>query len=72
MAKIVAAATVSHSPLINILPEDADPDKIERYKTAALDLGRKIKAIDPDLLNVFGQDHQRSFYGLYAGVLYSP
>lgn len=62
MAKIVAAATISHSPLMNIVPEDADPDKIERYRTTALDLGKKIKAIDPDLIIVFGQDHQRSFF----------
>lgn len=62
MAKIVGAATISHSPLINIVPVDADPEKIARYRIAALDLGKKIKATNPHLVIVFGQDHQRSFF----------
>ena len=62
MAKIVGAATISHSPLMNIVPDVADPDKIARYRAAALELGSKIKAEDPDLVIIFGQDHQRSFF----------
>lgn len=61
MAEIVAAAAVSHAPLITGKPEIARPEQRERFHAGYRELGRRLLAARPDLLVMFVNDHLQNF-----------
>jgi 2,3-dihydroxyphenylpropionate 1,2-dioxygenase len=70
MAQIVAAGALAHSPLINKPPPDKDAPQIAAYRGYAADLGRRIMAVRPDVVLIFGQDHFRTlFYDMMPAFL---
>src|SRR5919201_3613824 len=61
MADIVAAALVSHAPLITGKPEIARPEQRERFHAGYHELRRRLAAARPDLLVMFVNDHVQNF-----------
>ena len=61
MADIVAAALVSHAPLITGRPDVAKPEQRERLHAGFAELRRRIEAARPDVLVVFANDHIQNF-----------
>lgn len=64
MAEIVLGGALSHSPLINMKPEQ-DRELIGRFEDGVAELSRRVREVEPDVVLVFGPDHFRSlFYDL--------
>lgn len=66
MGEIVAAACVSHAPLITGKPEIARPEQRERLHAALHEVGRRLAAARPDRLVMFVNDHLQNF--TYGGM----
>jgi 2,3-dihydroxyphenylpropionate 1,2-dioxygenase len=64
VATVVSCGAISHSPMMNY-PIDRDHDRVDRFRTAAGEMSRRIREAKPDALVVFGPDHFRTlFYDL--------
>ncbi len=61
MAEIVAAALVSHAPLITGRPEVSRPEQRDRFYAGCHELGRRLRAARPDLIVMFVNDHLQNF-----------
>jgi hypothetical protein len=61
MAEIVAAAAVSHAPLITGRPEVSRPEQRERLYAGFRELGRRFADARPDLIVMFVNDHIQNF-----------
>ena len=61
MAEIVAAALVSHAPLITGKPEVSRPEQRDRFYAGYAELRRRLAAARPDLLVMFVNDHVQNF-----------
>src|SRR5262245_40236538 len=61
MAEIVAAALMSHAPLITGKPELARPGHGERLYAGFREVGRRLTAARPDVLVMFVNDHLQNF-----------
>ena len=61
MAEIVAAALVSHAPLITGRPDVATPAQRDRLDAGFDELRRRFAAARPDLLVMFVNDHLQNF-----------
>ena len=61
MAQIVAAALVSHAPLITGRPDVSRPERRDRFYTGCGELGRRLADARPDLLVMFVNDHLQNF-----------
>jgi aromatic ring-opening dioxygenase catalytic subunit (LigB family) len=61
MAEIVAAALMSHAPLITGKPDIARPEQRERLHAGFHEIGRRLAAARPDVLVMFVNDHLQNF-----------
>ena len=61
MAEIVAAALVSHAPLITGRPDVSEPARRERFYAGYRELGRRLHAARPDVIVMFVNDHLQNF-----------
>lgn len=61
MAEIVAAALVSHAPLITGKPEVSRPEHRDRLYAGFHELHRRLAAARPDVIVMFVNDHLQNF-----------
>jgi hypothetical protein len=61
MAEIVAAALVSHAPLITGRPDIGRPEQRERLYAGFHECARRLAAARPDLIVLFVNDHIQNF-----------
>jgi hypothetical protein len=61
MAEIVAAALMSHAPMITGKPEIARPEQRERLYAGFREVARRLAATRPDLVVMFVNDHLQNF-----------
>ena len=61
MAQIVAAALVSHGPLVTGRPEVSKPEQRERVYAGFDELRRRLADARPDLIVAFVNDHLQNF-----------
>jgi aromatic ring-opening dioxygenase catalytic subunit (LigB family) len=61
MAQIVAAALVSHGPLVTGRPEVSKPEQRERVYAGFEELRRRLADARPDLIVAFVNDHLQNF-----------
>lgn len=54
---VVFAAAMSHAPHISAFPELAEPSQREAIYSAMSELGRQLRAADPDVLVLVSSDH---------------
>ena len=60
-AGIVGAAVVPHAPQFLTLPETEDKAQVARVNAAMRDLGKRFRALDPDLVIVISNAHCDDF-----------
>jgi hypothetical protein len=61
MAEIVAAALLSHAPLITGKPEIAKPEMRDRFYAGYREIHRRLTAARPNLIMMFVNDHLQNF-----------
>src|SRR5438105_15727939 len=62
MASLVGVFAASHGPLIIREWERVPPDQRQRMSAAYRELGRRVKAANPDVLVVVSPDHWSNFF----------
>jgi len=59
---ILGGAFLPHAPQFFTLPETEDMATVERVRSLAADIGDKLRALDPDVWIVIGNDHTNQFF----------
>lgn len=62
MTTIVGGAMLPHAPQFFIRPDTEDVKTIEHVRAVAADIGRKLRALAPDLWIIFSNDHAEQFF----------
>ena len=62
MSRVIGGAMVPHAPQFFMMPETEDRNTVERVKTAAAEIGTRLRALRPDLWIIFGNDHVEQFF----------
>ena len=62
MSSVIGGAMLPHAPQFFTMPETEDRDTVERVKTAAAEIGTRLKALRPDLWIIFANDHAEQFF----------
>jgi 2,3-dihydroxyphenylpropionate 1,2-dioxygenase len=59
---IVGGAMLPHAPQFFTMPETEDKKTVARVKKVAAKIGKKLKALEPDLWIIFSNDHAEQFF----------
>jgi 2,3-dihydroxyphenylpropionate 1,2-dioxygenase len=62
MTTILGGAMLPHAPQFFTRPNTEDAKTIEHVKAVAADIGRKLRALKPDLWIIFSNDHAEQFF----------
>ena len=62
MSRVIGGAMLPHAPQFFTMPETEDRDTVERVKTAAAEIGTRLRALRPDLWVIFANDHVEQFF----------
>jgi 2,3-dihydroxyphenylpropionate 1,2-dioxygenase len=62
MSRLIGGAMLPHAPQFFTMPETEDRDTVERVKTAAAEIGARLRALRPDLWVIFANDHVEQFF----------
>ena len=62
MSSVIGGAMLPHTPQFFTMPETEDRDTVERVKTAAAEIGTRLRALRPDLWIIFANDHVEEFF----------
>ena len=66
MSSLIGGAMLPHAPQFFTMPETEDRDMVERVKTAAAEIGTRLRALRPDLWTIFANDHVEEFFHIAA------
>jgi hypothetical protein len=59
---VIGGAMLPHAPQFFTLPDTEDKKTVEQVRTVAADIGKKLKALKPDLWIIFSNDHAEQFF----------
>src|SRR5882724_8208936 len=59
---VIGGAMLPHAPQFFTLPDTEDKKNVEEVREVAADIGRKLRALDPDLWIIFSNDHAEQFF----------
>jgi 2,3-dihydroxyphenylpropionate 1,2-dioxygenase len=59
---VIGGAMLPHAPQFFTMPETEDRKTVERVRSLAADIGEKLRALKPDLLILFANDHAEQFF----------
>jgi 2,3-dihydroxyphenylpropionate 1,2-dioxygenase len=62
MSSVIGGAMLPHAPQFFTMPETEDRNTVERVKTAAAEIGTRLRALRPDLWIIFANDHVEQFF----------
>jgi 2,3-dihydroxyphenylpropionate 1,2-dioxygenase len=62
MSSVIGGAMLPHAPQFFTMPETEDHNTVERVKTAAAEIGTRLRALRPDLWIIFANDHVEQFF----------
>jgi 2,3-dihydroxyphenylpropionate 1,2-dioxygenase len=62
MSSVIGGAMLPHAPQFFTMPETEDRGTVERVKTAAAEIGTRLKELNPDLWIIFANDHAEQFF----------
>lgn len=57
MSRVIGGAMLPHAPQFFTMPETEDRDTVDRVRTAAAEIGIRLRALRPDLWIIFANDH---------------
>jgi hypothetical protein len=61
-SSVIGGAMLPHAPQFFTMPETEDRNTVERVKTAAAEIGTRLRALHPDLWIIFANDHVEQFF----------
>jgi 2,3-dihydroxyphenylpropionate 1,2-dioxygenase len=62
MSTVVGGAMLPHAPQFFTMPETEDKTLVAHVREVAADIGRKLRALNPDLWIIFSNDHAEQFF----------
>lgn len=63
---VVGGAMLPHAPQFFTMPPTEDRDNVERVRSLAAEIGRKLRELKPDLWIIFANDHAEQFFHAVA------
>src|SRR5271169_122684 len=61
-SSVIGGAMLPHAPQFFTMPETEDKATVERVRQVAADIGKKLRALAPDLWIIFSNDHAEQFF----------
>jgi 2,3-dihydroxyphenylpropionate 1,2-dioxygenase len=62
MSTVIGGAMLPHAPQFFTMPETEDKALVAHVREVAADIGRRLRALDPDLWIIFSNDHAEQFF----------
>src|SRR5579872_4343600 len=62
MSTVIGGAMLPHAPQFFTLPETEDKTVVAHVRDVAADIGRRLRALNPDLWIIFSNDHAEQFF----------
>ena len=62
MSTVIGGAMLPHAPQFFTMPDTEDKKNVEHVREVAADIGRKLRALEPDLWIIFSNDHAEQFF----------
>ena len=62
MSTVIGGAMLPHAPQFFTMPDTEDKRNVEHVREVAADIGRKLRALQPDLWIIFSNDHAEQFF----------
>ena len=62
MSTVIGGAMLPHAPQFFTMPETEDKADVEHVREVAADIGKRLRALKPDLWIIFSNDHAEQFF----------
>src|ERR1700692_4889936 len=62
MSSVIGGAMLPHAPQFFTMPDTEDKTNVEQVRTVAAEIGRRLRALQPDLWIIFSNDHAEQFF----------
>src|SRR5215468_8582927 len=62
MSTVIGGAMLPHAPQFFTMPETEDKAVVAHVREVAADIGRRLRALNPDLWIIFSNDHAEQFF----------
>ena len=62
MSSVIGGAMLPHAPQFFTMPDTEDKANVEHVRAVAADIGKRLRALDPDLWIIFSNDHAEQFF----------
>src|SRR5262245_4111992 len=62
MSTVIGGAMLPHAPQFFTMPETEDRANVEHVRAVAAEVGRRLRALNPDLWIIFSNDHAEQFF----------
>ena len=62
MSTVIGGAMLPHAPQFFTMPETEDKANVERVRAVAAEIGKRLRALKPDLWIIFSNDHAEQFF----------
>src|SRR5450631_4293438 len=62
MSSVIGGAMLPHAPQFFTMPDTEDKANVEHVRTVAAEIGRRLRALQPDLWIIFSNDHAEQFF----------
>src|SRR5882672_11330991 len=62
MSTVIGGAMLPHAPQFFTMPDTEDKQLVAHVKDVAADIGKRLRALNPDLWIIFSNDHAEQFF----------
>src|ERR1043166_6850820 len=62
ISSVIGGAMLPHAPQFFTLPDTEDKAVVARVREVAADIGRRLRALEPELWIIFSNDHAEQFF----------
>ena len=62
MSTVIGGAMLPHAPQFFTMPETEEKAVVAHVREVAADIGRRLRALNPDLWIIFSNDHAEQFF----------
>jgi 2,3-dihydroxyphenylpropionate 1,2-dioxygenase len=62
MSTVIGGAMLPHAPQFFTMPDTEDAANVEHVRTVAAEIGKRLRALQPDLWIIFSNDHAEQFF----------
>src|SRR5438874_12661223 len=62
LSTVIGGAMLPHAPQFFTMPETEDKALVSHVREVAADIGKRLRALKPDLWIIFSNDHAEQFF----------